>query len=150
VLLLFGGGLSLAAAISHSKLADAIGNSIEAWGQIPPLALVVLVTFIVIFATELTSNVATVSAFLPIMLGVSGGLKSDPRLLLIATTLAASLAFMLPVGTPPNAIAFGTGYIKQSQMMKTGFWLNLVGCLLIPLAIYTLGVWVLGVRVGRE
>jgi sodium-dependent dicarboxylate transporter 2/3/5 len=164
VLLLFGGGLSLAAAITKSKLAEAMGLGIaaaaasmksqfggtpgdeEAWQTIAPLVVVVLVTLTVIFASEFTSNVATVTAFLPIMLGVSQGLGSDPLLLVVSTGVAASCAFMLPVGTPPNAIAFGTGYVRQSQMMKAGLWLNLLGVILIPLAVYTLGVWVLGIK----
>ncbi len=147
VLLLFGGGLSLAEAVEVSKLADWIGLQVSAWGSISLVVLVIAVTATVIFASEFTSNVATVAAFLPIMLGVSKGLEADPLLLLIATTVAASYAFMLPVGTPPNAIAFGTGLIKQREMMRAGLVLNLLGVVLIPLAIYTLGVWALGIKV---
>jgi sodium-dependent dicarboxylate transporter 2/3/5 len=161
VLLLFGGGLSLATAVTKSKLADWIGQQVQIaatsdagqWivehSPIPnvlPLLLVVAVTATVIFASEFTSNVATVAAFLPIMYSVSQGLDADPLLLMVATTVAASYAFMLPVGTPPNAIAFGTGYIKQTQMMRVGLVLNLLGVVLIPMAVYTLGKWVLGIR----
>jgi sodium-dependent dicarboxylate transporter 2/3/5 len=147
VLLLFGAGLSLAEAVDKSKLANWIGDEVAQWGGVSMLALVVVVTATVIFASEFTSNVATVAAFLPIMFSVSQGLGADPLVLMIATTVAASYAFMLPVGTPPNAIAFGTGYVKQSQMMRAGLCLNLLGIVLIPLAVYTLGVWVLGIRV---
>jgi sodium-dependent dicarboxylate transporter 2/3/5 len=80
------------------------------------------------------------------MYSVSQGLDADPLLLMVATTVAASYAFMLPVGTPPNAIAFGTGYIKQTQMMRVGLVLNLLGVVLIPVAVYALGKWVLGIR----
>lgn len=146
VLLLFGGGLSLAEAIQRSKLADSIGAGVESWGYVPLWAMVVSVAAIVIFASELTSNVAIVNAFLPIMLAVSAGLSADPLLLCVATTVAASYAFMLPIGTPPNAIAFGTGLVKQSQMIRAGLCLNLLGVVMIPLAVYTLGVAVLGIR----
>jgi sodium-dependent dicarboxylate transporter 2/3/5 len=162
VLLLFGGGLSLATAVTKSKLADWIGQQVAfaatseagTWivehSPIPnvlPLLLVVVVTATVIFASEFTSNVATVAAFMPVMYGISQGLDADPLLLMVSATVAASYAFMLPVGTPPNAIAFGTGYIKQTQMMKAGLFLNLIGIGLIPIAVYTLGVWVLGIKV---
>src|SRR5690606_6096338 len=146
VLLLFGGGLSLAEAVTASQLADWIGQQLAPWGNVSMVLLVVLVSATVIFASEFTSNVATVAAFAPIMLGVSQGLDADPMLLLVATALAASCAFMLPVGTPPNAIAFGTGYIKQSEMMRAGFVLNLLGVVVIPVAVYTLGVWILGLK----
>lgn len=144
ILILFGGGLSLAVAVTESKLADWIGVQVAAYGGVSVLMLVVAVTAVIIFASEFTSNVATVNAFLPIMYGVSQGLDANPLLLMIATTIAASCAFMLPVGTPPNAIAFGTGYIRQSQMMFAGLWLNLLGIPLIPLAVFTLGEWVFG------
>lgn len=151
VLLLFGGGLSLAEAVKDSRLAEAIGDFVAVYagrGQDSTLALMLLVVTLVIFASEFTSNVATAAAFLPIMIGVAAGLEADPALLLVPTALAASCAFMLPVGTPPNAIVFGSGYIRQSQMMTAGLWLNLLGILLIPLVVYTLGVWVLGIRLS--
>jgi sodium-dependent dicarboxylate transporter 2/3/5 len=148
VLLLFGGGLSLAEAVDKSGLAVEIGNQVEVWHQYLPLVVIVVaVVAIVIFASELTSNVAIVNAFLPIMLAVAKAFDADPLLLCVATTVAASYAFMLPIGTPPNAIAFGTGYIKQSQMIRAGLFLNLLGVVVIPVAVYTLGVWVLGIKV---
>jgi solute carrier family 13 (sodium-dependent dicarboxylate transporter), member 2/3/5 len=149
VLLLFGGGLSLAEAVERSMLASAIGESVTAWGGFSILLLVIVVTATVLMASEFTSNVATVATFLPIMFGVSEGLRADPRLLLVATTVAASCAFMLPVGTPPNAIVFGSGHIRQRDMIRAGIGLNLVGIVLVPLVIYTLGVWVLGIRLGE-
>jgi sodium-dependent dicarboxylate transporter 2/3/5 len=167
VLLLFGGGLSVASAVTKSKLADAMGTAIDgsvawmeaqylalggsasSWEIVAPLAVVVLVTATVIFASEFTSNVATVVAFLPVMVGVARGLDCDPMLLMVSTGMAASCAFMLPVGTPPNAIVFGTGYIRQSQMMRAGLALNLLGVIVIPLAVFTWGAWVLGIRFGQ-
>lgn len=150
ILLLFGGGLSLAAAVKQSRLADWIGVFVASYDQLSLLTLVVIVTATIIFASEFTSNVATCAAFLPIMFGVSEGLQADPLLLMVATTLAASCAFMLPVGTPPNAIAFGTGHVKQQQMMQAGLFLNLLGVVLIPLAVYTLGAWTLGIKLTGE
>jgi sodium-dependent dicarboxylate transporter 2/3/5 len=150
VLLLFGGGLSLAAAVKDSQLAEEIGTVVAYYagsGQASTLVLMLVVVTLVIFASEFTSNVATAAAVLPIMIGIAAGLDADPVLLLVPAALAASCAFMLPVGTPPNAIVFGSGYIRQSQMMAAGWWLNLIGIVLIPLAVYTLGAWVLGIKV---
>jgi sodium-dependent dicarboxylate transporter 2/3/5 len=144
VLLLFGGGLSLAAAVEASQLAEWIGRmAAQEW--LPPWALVILVTAAIIFLTELTSNTATLTTFLPVLYGVAQGLEIDPLLVMIPATIAASCAFMLPAGTPPNAIVFGTGHVSIRQMCWAGWWLNLLGILLIPLATYTLGKWVFGI-----
>ena len=145
VLLLFGGGLSLAAAVESTKLAEWIGRmSAQEW--LSPLALVIIVTTVIIFLTELMSNTAVLTAFLPVLYGVAIGLNIDPLLILVPATIAASCAFMLPAGTPPNAIVFGTGHVSIRQMCWAGWWLNLLGILLIPLAMYTLGIWVFGIK----
>jgi sodium-dependent dicarboxylate transporter 2/3/5 len=145
VLLLFGGGLSLAAGVEASGLAQWIGaQAAQEW--LTPLALVVLVTAMIIFLTELTSNTATLTTFLPVLYSVAVGLHVDPLLLLIPATIAASCAFMLPAGTPPNAIVFGTGHVTIRQMCRAGLWLNLFGMVLIPFATYTLGKWVFGLK----
>ena len=141
VLLLFGGGFSLAEAFRASRLDEWIGQQVAALQGAPPLVIVLVVVTIVIFLTELTSNTPTAAAILPVLLGVAEGLRIPPLMLLIPATLAASCAFMLPVGTPPNAIVFGTGYVTIGQMCKAGWWLNLIGIALITLAMYTLGVW---------
>jgi sodium-dependent dicarboxylate transporter 2/3/5 len=90
----------------------------------------------VIFLTELTSNTATAAAFLPVVASLAVGIGADPLLLAIPTALAASCAFMLPVGTPPNAIVYGTGELTIPQMAKAGLWLNLFFVVLLPLAVY--------------
>lgn len=134
VLLLFGGGLSLAAAVESSGLTGWIGGRVTALGGLPATAVVVLVTATIILLTELTSNTATTSAFLPILGGVAVGLAVEPLALLVPATLAASCAFMMPVATPPNAIVFGSGRVTIRQMVTAGLWLNLVGVVLISLA----------------
>ena len=131
ILLLFGGGLSLAAAFKSSGLTEWIGHQVAALGHLPPLGLIVLVTVTVILLTELTSNLATASAFLPILGGVAVGIGMDPMVLIVPAGLAASCAFMMPVATPPNAIVFGSGHVTIRQMVKAGLWLNLVGLVLI-------------------
>lgn len=125
-----------------------IGEQAAALDVLPVVLIVVAVTALVLFLTELTSNTATAAAFLPIIGGVAVGLGLDVMLLVVPVALAATSAFMLPVATPPNAIAFGSGYIRMNQMVRAGLWLNLVGILLITLTVLTLGQWVLGIQVG--
>lgn len=145
VLLLFGGGLALSSQFSDSGLTEWIGAQVEALGAVPVLVLVLVVAAGVIFLTELTSNTATAATFLPVAGGVALGLDMDPMLLAIPVALAATCAFMLPVATPPNAIAFGSGYVTIGQMIRGGLWLNVVGVVLITLVTMTLGVWVFGI-----
>jgi sodium-dependent dicarboxylate transporter 2/3/5 len=144
VLLLFGGGLSLAAAITSSGLDEFIGNSVAALGGVPTLVMVLVVVISVVFLTELTSNTATAATFLPIVAGIAIGLNIDVLLLVVPAALAATCAFMLPVATPPNAIVFGSGHVTIPQMVRAGWRLNLIAIVLIPLAMYSLGALVLG------
>lgn len=146
VLILFGGGLSLAAAIQDSGLAAWIGTTVGALRDQPPLLLIVVVTTVVIFVTELTSNTATAATFLPIVGSVAVGAGMDPLLLTAPAALAATCAFMLPVGTPPNAIVFGSGRLTIPQMARAGFLLNLVLIVLITAATALLVPRVLGSR----
>ncbi|MEX1256001.1 MAG: DASS family sodium-coupled anion symporter [Gemmatimonadota bacterium] len=133
ILLLFGGGLSLAGAIGSSGLAEWIGGSLEAARVVPTLGLMFLVTVLLVFLTELTSNTATAAAFIPILAGLAASLGTDPLYLTIPATLAASCAFMLPVATPPNAIVFGSTFIRMGHMVRAGIYLNVIACILIPL-----------------
>jgi sodium-dependent dicarboxylate transporter 2/3/5 len=146
VLLLFGGGFSLAEAVTSSKLADWIGGQVAVLEGLPTILLIAAVVAMVIFLTELTSNTPTAAAFLPILYGVAIGIDVNPILLLVPATIAATCAFMLPVATPPNAIVFGSGYVSIRSMAKAGVWLNLIGIVLIPLLMYTIGAWVLGIK----
>jgi sodium-dependent dicarboxylate transporter 2/3/5 len=143
VLLLFGGGFSLAAAMSGSGLAEWVGTRVEGLAGMPVLVIAGIVATLVICLTELTSNTPTAAAFLPILFGVALGIGADPLLLLVPATLAASCAFMLPVATPPNAIVFGSGHVSIGSMVWAGLWLNGVGILLITLWMYLWGIWIL-------
>jgi len=146
VLLLFGGGLCLARAVGDTGLAEYIGTQVEGLGVLPVLLLVAGVSLIVLMLTELTSNTATAATFLPVLGGVAVGIGVDPLLLLVPAALAATCAFMLPVGTPPNAIVFGSGYVTIGQMVKAGIWLNLIGVLLITGFVYLLGGMAMGIE----
>lgn len=138
VLLLFGGGLSLAAAVKKTGLALWLGDSLAAFTQVQLIVLIAGVVLMVIFLTELTSNTATTATLVPVLaaLAVSAGL--DPLLLAAPTAMAASCAFMLPVATAPNAVIFSSGQIRIAQMVKAGFWLNLLATGVISLLCYQL------------
>jgi sodium-dependent dicarboxylate transporter 2/3/5 len=138
VLLLFGGGLSLAGVIRSTGLAEWIAQSLGALGALPVVAMIGVVVLVIIFLTEVTSNTATAAAFLPLLgaLAVSQGMPAE--LLAIPAAIAASCAFMMPVATPPNAIVFGTGHMKIQSMIRAGFALNLFGVVLVTLISYLL------------
>jgi sodium-dependent dicarboxylate transporter 2/3/5 len=133
VLVLFGGGLSLARAMDQSGLATWIGGSVGALEAVPAIVLIAFTALLVIFLTEMTSNTATATMAMPIMAGAGIGLGIEPLLLMAAAALAAAMAFMLPVATPPNAIVFASGYITIPQMAKAGFFLNILGVIVISL-----------------
>ncbi|MDN4503801.1 SLC13 family permease [Alteromonadaceae bacterium BrNp21-10] len=133
VLILFGGGLSLAAAVSNTGLALWLGESLAPLGNIGVVALVIAAAGLVIFLTELTSNLATAATFLPVMGAIAIQTGLDPFMLSVPITLAASCAFMLPVATPPNAIVFASGAITIPQMVRGGLMLNIVGMFLISI-----------------
>lgn len=138
VLLLFGGGLSLASAVADSGLAQWIGDSLAGLSAWPVLGIVVVVTLLIIFLTELTSNIATTATFLPLVAAIATGLGQPPLLLAIPAAIAASYAFMMPVATPPNAIVFSSGAIRIAQMVRAGIWLNFVGAAAIVVIVYLL------------
>ncbi|GAA1487733.1 SLC13 family permease [Brachybacterium sacelli] len=144
VLLLFGGGLALSAQFSSSGLTEWIGQVTEQIGGLPMVLVVAIAAAGVLFLTELTSNTATAATFLPVATAVAVGIGIDPMLLAVPVAIAATCAFMLPVATPPNAIAFGSGYVRIPQMAQAGLWLNLIGIVLITVATLTLAVWVFG------
>jgi len=145
VLILFGGGLAMAAGFKQTKLADWIGGQVSLLDQAPVLVLVIAVTALIIFLTELTSNTATSAMVMPILAAVAVGLGQNPLLLIVPAAIAASCAFMLPVATPPNAIVFGSGYVTIPQMAKSGFGLNLIGIVVTVVITYLLVVPVFGV-----
>jgi len=131
ILLLFGGGLAIAAGFSETGLAAYIGNQIQYMSGTKFVVILIVVTTTVNFLTEITSNVATASILLPIMASISAALGFHPYGLMISSCLAASCAFMLPVATPPNAIVFSSGYIKIPDMARTGFWMNIISIVVI-------------------
>lgn len=145
ILLLFGGGLSLAAAIRANGVGEYIGHQLAFLSGIPTLLLVMAVIVLVIFLTELTSNTATTATFIPILAALAPVFDLHPFMLIVPAAIAASCAFMLPVATPPNAIIFGSGHVTIQQMIRAGFWLNLTGVVLITLLVYTLMMRMLGV-----
>ena len=150
VLLLFGGGLSLSAMFTASGLSLWIGEVAKGLGTLPIFLLMGSVAALVLILTEFTSNTATAATFLPIMGGVAVGIgltangEINVLLLTIPVALAATCAFMMPVATPPNAIAFGSGYVTIGEMIKGGVWLNLIALVLITLAAYLVAVPVFG------
>ncbi len=135
ILLLFGGGLSLAGAITRSGLAVWIGEALQGAGALPLLVLLLIVAAVIVFLTELTSNTATAAAFIPILAGLAVAVQIDPVVLTITAALAASCAFMLPVATPPNAVVFGSGRIRMGEMVRAGVVLNMVVILVVPLLV---------------
>lgn len=138
VLLLFGGGLSLAGVISSSGLAKTIAESLSFVEMLPLVLTICLVATVIIFLTEVTSNTATTAAFLPLMGALAVSQGAEPYLLAVPAALAASCAFMMPVATPPNAIVFGSGHMRISDMIKAGFVLNLAGILIVTVLGYLL------------
>ncbi len=149
ILLLFGGGFAIAGAFESTRLSEWVGTLFKSFAQGQPTwVLVTSVCSLLTFLTEFTSNVATVNTILPIIAAASVALGIDPRLLMIPATISASCGFMLPIGTPPNAIAFGTGRIKVSQMAFYGIILDVLGVILAVAAVYGLMIPQLGIKIG--
>ena len=149
IVILFGGGFALAAGFEHSGLSNWLGGQLTGFSHFPPLLIIVVVCLMMTFLTELTSNTATTQMILPILASLAVAIKINPLMLMIPATLSASCAFMLPVATPPNAIIFGSGRITVNQLAKTGVLLNLIGVIIITLAIYLLGLYVFNIDLGR-
>ncbi|QSE98942.1 SLC13 family permease [Fulvivirga lutea] len=136
ILLLFGGGMSLANALAHVGLIDRIGELVSSYSNVELIVLMVLVTGLVLFMTEFMSNVALVTILIPVIIAVSEGISIDPLFLVVPATLASSCAFMMPISTPPNAIVYSSGHIKMSEMIKAGFFLNLLSVVILTLMCY--------------
>lgn len=131
ILLLFGGGLAIAAGFVETGLSSWIGEQLRALDGISIVLIIVIATALVLFLTEITSNAATATMILPVMAAFAVSLNIHPYALMVPCAMAANCAFMLPVGTPPNAIMFGTGKLTIMEMVKAGFWLNWVALALI-------------------
>ncbi|MGF1544442.1 MAG: SLC13 family permease [Parvularculaceae bacterium] len=138
ILLIFGGGLSLAAAISASGLAAWLGGRLEGLTSFHPIMLIFAVTVLVVLLTELTSNVATATALMPVLGAIATAGRLDPMLLAAPAAMAASCAFMLPVATPPNAIVFASGAVRIVDMARAGVALNVFSALVLTVMCYVL------------
>lgn len=131
LLLLFGGGLSMAAAISSTGCEGLMSAQTAALAGMPKFIVILGITTLVVFATEITSNTALAATMIPLLSVAAEPLGIEPGVLLLTTTFSASAAFMLPVATPPNAIVFSTGHIRIGEMIRAGFWLNLISIIII-------------------
>ena len=138
ILVLLGGGLSLAAAVKANGVTEFIGAQATALSFLPMFLILLAIVGMVVFLTELTSNTATTATLVPILAAISPALGAHPYTLVIPATIAASCAFMLPIATPPNAIVFGSGHITSQEMRKAGLWLNLICLAIITLLAFTL------------
>ncbi len=148
VLLLFGGGISLAIGFARSGLADWLGHQLSSLEGTGFLLLLLILVVSVNFLTEITSNLATTSVVLPILAPLALSLDLHPFSLMVAVAIAASCAFMLPVATPPNALVFGSGVIQLKDMLRTGIWLNLLSAILLILFVYFILPWFWGFDPG--
>jgi sodium-dependent dicarboxylate transporter 2/3/5 len=146
ILILFGGGIALAKALEDVKLMDQLGTYIASYATNNVFMMILVVTTISVFLSEIMSNVAQVIVLAPVISSVAIALKMDPLLLGIPMTLGASCASMLPMGTPPNAIVFASGYIKIKDMIKTGFVLNIICIILITLFCWLLQPYLIKLR----
>jgi len=138
VLILFGGGLALAGGMTSSELTLWLGKQLAPLGDIHIAILIIAACALVIFLTELTSNLATTATFLPVMAALAVETGNNPLVFVIPVTLAASFAFMLPVATPPNAVVFSSGRIPIPKMMRAGLVLNLLGVVVLTVVALTL------------
>ena len=138
VILLFGGGLALAEGFTTSGLAEWLGNQLLSLNGLSALLIIFILVTAVNFLTEVTSNLATTAMLLPILASLAVALNIHPFMLLVPATIAASCAFMLPVATPPNAIVFGSNQLRIPDMVRAGFWLNIISIILVTLVVYFL------------
>ena len=136
VLLLLGSGMSFAKAVDSSGLSIWVGNQISSFGTLNLFVLIVLLITVVNFLTEIASNMATIAMMLPILAPIALEFDLNPFVLMVAASVSSSCAFMLPVATPPNAVVFGSGYLKMPDMVKKGFLLNLASIVIIALMVY--------------
>lgn len=148
ILLLFGGGLALSHAFTRNGLSAWIGDLSTGIGTLPVILVVLVVTTLVMALTEMTSNTATAATFLLVMGGVAAGIGHDVMLLVVPVALASTCSFMLPHATPPNAVAYSTGYLKMGDMIKAGLIFNIIGIVLITATTLVMGPLVLGVSLS--
>ena len=145
ILLLFGGGIALADGFKTTGLAAWIGQNLGLFSRVPLLVMIIITCFMLTFLTEVTSNTATATIFMPILAATGLAMGLHPFLLMIPATISASCAFMLPVATPPNAIIFGSGSVTIPQMAKIGIGLNFIGIIIVTAITYLVAIPVFGI-----
>lgn len=150
VLILFGGGLALAKGIQDSGLAKWLGEQLTLLNGVSPIIIVIVITVFILFLTEITSNTATATMILPILATLSVAIHVHPLLLMVPAAMAANCAYMLPVGTPPNAIVFGTGKIEIKEMAMKGFVMNMLSIIVIIVIVYFLVPPILGIDITQS
>ena len=148
IVLLFGGGFALANGFRDSGLSLWLGEKLQGISVLPPIVIILIICLLVTFLTELTSNTATIEMILPVLAGMAIATHTNPLLFMVPATISGSMAFMLPAATPPNAIIFGTNRITIAEMARTGFWLNLIGAVVITLVFYYLGSAIFNIDPG--
>ncbi len=148
ILLLFGGGLSLAAAMEKTGLIQLIAGSVSEQRGLDIFWITFLLSFTVLMLTEVMSNVALVTVMIPVVAGIAISLGENPLLFTIPVTMASSCAFMLPMATPPNAIVFASGNIEVSQMIKAGIYLNIISVVVIMLVCWTILPFAFEIEMG--
>uniref|UniRef100_A0A4W3J7Z9 Solute carrier family 13 member 3 n=2 Tax=Callorhinchus milii TaxID=7868 RepID=A0A4W3J7Z9_CALMI len=150
VILLLGGGFAMAKGCEESGLSHWIGRQLRPLENLPPSAAVLVIAITVACSTEFASNTATSIIFLPIVAQLAIRLKVNPLYLMIPATLSGSFAFMLPAATPPNSIAFATGHLKVMDMVKAGIVMNVIGILMLLLAVNTWGQYMFQLAVNPD
>ncbi|MEM9327973.1 MAG: SLC13 family permease [Bacteroidota bacterium] len=138
IILLFGGGMALAQGFKTTGLALWIGSQFTFIEGLSLILVIVIIIASVNFLTEITSNLATTAMLLPILASLAISIQLHPYLLMVSATVAASCAFMLPVATPPNAVVFGSGYLRIPDMIRAGLWMNVLSIFLLTLIVYFL------------
>ena len=146
IILLFGGGFALATGFKDSGLSQWFGEQMIWLNNVHPFFIILTIAFVVTFLTEITSNTATVETFLPVLAGLAMSIEINPLLFMLPATKACSLAFRLFVATPPNAIIFGTKRVPMIEMSKTGFFLNIIGIVIVTISTYYLGTYIFDIQ----
>ncbi|MBB6450543.1 sodium-dependent dicarboxylate transporter 2/3/5 [Geomicrobium halophilum] len=136
LLVLFGGGLSLAAAFEDSGLTEWFGDLLEAVEVLPYVLILIVLAAAILFMTEILSNTALANMMMPISIGLALGIGVDPYSIMAIVALTASCAFMLPIATPPNAAVFSSDYLQMDDMVKAGFWMNIIAIIVIVVFVY--------------
>ncbi len=140
LLIFFGGGLAISAGFKATGLSDWLGQQVSFAQHLPPLVLILLACAAITLISEFASNTATAAIFVPIFAASAQALQVNPLPVMIAVAVAASCGFMLPIATGPNAIVFGSGFVRTPDMAKAGIWLDIMGVILVTLAVYLFAV----------